>query len=201
MDISLEKVDIIRDRTGVSYKEAKEALEAANGNVVDALINIEEAGDKKWTETISVRGNEAVDKLKGIVKSGNVNRIRVKKDEYVILDIPVTAGAISAVVIPQLTAIGTAVALLSKCTIEVERPNKQTINVTEAITNTADDIASKIKNVADDLKNMKANMTGHGTDMDDAVDTFSADNMEDYTFKTDDYTDASNVNVDDTFKQ
>lgn len=201
MDISLEKVDIIRDRTGVSYKEAKEALEAANGNVVDALINIEEAGDKKWTETISVRGNEAVDKLKGIVKSGNVNRIRVKKDEYVILDIPVTAGAISAVVVPQLTAIGTAVALLSKCTIEVERPNKQTINVTEAITNTADDIASKIKNVADDLKNMKANMTGHGTDMDDAVDTFSADNMEDYTFKTDDYTDASNVNVDDTFKQ
>ena len=82
MDISLEKVDIIRDRTGVTYKEAKEALEAANGNVVDALINIEEAGDKRWTETISVKGSEAVEKLKGIVKSGNVNRIRVKKDDY-----------------------------------------------------------------------------------------------------------------------
>ncbi|MDD3705948.1 MAG: DUF4342 domain-containing protein [Clostridiaceae bacterium] len=149
MDISLEKVDIIRDRTGVTYKEAKEALEAANGNVVDALINIEEAGDKRWTETISVKGNEAVEKLKGIVKSGNVNRIRVKKDDYVILDIPVTAGAISAVVIPQLTAIGTAVALLSKCIIEVERPNKQTINVSEAITNTADDLANKMKSVVD----------------------------------------------------
>lgn len=201
MDISLEKVDIIRDRTGVSYKEAKDALEAANGNVVDALINIEDAGDKRWTETISVKGNEAVDKLKGIVRSGNVNRIRVKKDDYVILDIPVTAGAISAVAIPQLTAIGTAVALLSKCTIEVERPNKQTINVTEAITNTADDIANKIKNVTGDFRNNKAGVTGQNTTLADAVDTFGAENMENYTFKTNDYTDASNVNVDDTFTQ
>ncbi|MHB1391638.1 MAG: DUF4342 domain-containing protein [Clostridia bacterium] len=201
MDISLEKVDIIRDRTGVSYKEANDALAAANGNVVDALINIEEAGDKRWTETISVKGNEAVDKLKGIVKSGNVNRIRVKKDDYVILDIPVTAGAISAVAIPQLTAIGAAVALLSRCTIEVERPNKQTINVTEAITNTADDIANKIKNAAGDLKNMKSGTTGQQTTVADNVDTFGADNMDNYTFKTDDYTDATNVNVDDTFTQ
>ncbi len=148
MDISLEKIDIIRDRTGVSYKEAKDALEAAGGNVVDALINIEETGNKKWTEAMSVKGTEAVDKIKNIVKSGNVNRIRIKRDEYVILDIPVTAGALSAVVVPQLTAIGTAIALMSKCTIEVERPNKETINVNNMIANTADDIASKLKNAA-----------------------------------------------------
>ena len=188
MDISLEKVDIIRDRTGVTYKEAKDALEAAEGNVVDALISIEEAGDRRWTETISVKGSEAVDRLKGIVRSGNVNRIRVKKDDFVILDIPVTAGAISAVAIPQFTAIGTAVALLSKCTIEVERPNKQAINVSEAITNTADDIASKIKNAASDLKNMKSSVTSHNTIMDDAIDTFE---------------DESNikVNINDKYKQ
>lgn len=194
MDISLEKVDIIRDRTGVSYKEAKEALEAADGNVVDALINIESAGDKRWTETISVKGSEAVDKLKHVVKSGNVNRIRVKKDDYVILDIPVTAGAISAVVVPQITAIGTAVALLSKCTIEVERPNKETINVTEALANTADDIANK-------FRNSKTGSTGADPTMTDAIDTFGTDNMNSYTFKSDDYTDAAKVNVDDTFTQ
>lgn len=201
MDISLEKVDIIRDRTGVSYKEAKDALTAANGNVVDALIDIEEAGDKRWTETISVKGSEAVDKLKGIVRSGNVNRIRVKKDEYIILDIPVTAGAISAVVIPQLTAIGTAVALLSKCTIEVERPNKQTINVTEAITNTADDIANKIKNVTGDLKNMKSGMTGNKTGLADAVDTFYGNNTEEYAFENTNFQNISNASAEDKFKQ
>lgn len=170
MDITLEKIDIIRDRTGVSYKEAKDALEAAGGNVVDALINIEEAGNKKWTETISVKGNEAVEKVKNIVKSGNVNRIRIKKDEYVILDIPVTAGALSAVVVPQVTAIGTAIALMSKCTIEVERPNKETINVNNMIANTADDIANKIKNVAGNKENA---VTGQTTTLADKVEAYA----------------------------
>ncbi|MDF2524688.1 MAG: ubiquitin-associated- protein [Clostridiales bacterium] len=162
MDITLEKIDIIRDRTGVSYKEAKEALEAAEGNVVDALINIEAEGNKKWTDTvsesISVKGSEAMDKLKAILSAGNVSRIKVKKDDYVILDIPVTAGAIGALAIPLYTAVGAAVALLAKCTIEVERPNKEVITINEVITNTADDIASKIKNVAGDIKKATGNM-------------------------------------------
>ena len=42
MEITLEKIELVKDRTGVSYKEAKAALEAADGSVVDAIINIEE---------------------------------------------------------------------------------------------------------------------------------------------------------------
>ena len=34
MEITLEKIELVKDRTGVSYKEAKEALEFAGGNVV-----------------------------------------------------------------------------------------------------------------------------------------------------------------------
>lgn len=156
MDITLEKVDIIRDRTGVTYKEAKEALEAAHGNVVDALISIENDSKHRWTEAVTVKGSEAVEKVKNIVRSGNVNRIRIKKDETTLLDIPVTAGAISAVVIPQLTAIGTAVALLSKCTIEVDRPNKQPIKVNDMVSNiiseTTGDVANKLQNISNDMK-------------------------------------------------
>lgn len=40
------------------------------------------------------------------------------------MEIPVTAGAISAVIIPQLTLVGAAVALLANCTIEVEKHDK-----------------------------------------------------------------------------
>jgi hypothetical protein len=176
MDISLEKIDIIRDRTGVSYKEAKDALEAASGDVVDALISIEDAGSKKWaetvTESISVKGTEAMDKLKAILNAGNVSRIKVKKDDYIILDIPVTAGAIGALAIPIFTAVGASVALLTKCTIEVERPDKEVMIINDMITNTADDIASKIKNVAGDIKKATNNMH------------FREDNLEDSTYQT-----------------
>lgn len=154
MDITLEKIDIIKDRTGVTYKEARDALTAANGNVIDALINIEESGNKKWTETMSVKGNEVMDKLKVILKSGNVNRIKIKKDNNLILDIPVTGGALSAVVLPKITALGAAIALMSKCTIEVERQNKDVINVNSVINDAVGSFADKVKNIAEDVKNM-----------------------------------------------
>ena len=50
MEITLEKIELVKDRTGVTYAEAKAALEEADGSVVDAIIAIEEtvnAGDKK----------------------------------------------------------------------------------------------------------------------------------------------------------
>ena len=42
MDITLEKVDQVRERTGVSYAEAKNALEISNGDVLNAIILLEE---------------------------------------------------------------------------------------------------------------------------------------------------------------
>ncbi|ADL68722.1 DUF4342 domain-containing protein [Thermoanaerobacterium thermosaccharolyticum] len=124
MENDLEKIDQIVARAGVSYKEAKEALEKSNGDVVDALIYLEE-NKKKWTENLSVAGSEVVDKIKEIVKKGNVTKIRIKKDDNVILEIPVTAGAISAIIVPQLTIVGAALAFFTNCTIEIERPNKE----------------------------------------------------------------------------
>ena len=50
MEVTLEKIDMIKERTKVSYKEAKEALEKCNGNIVDALIYIENEKRKKKEE-------------------------------------------------------------------------------------------------------------------------------------------------------
>jgi len=160
MEITLEKIDLVKERTGVTYKQAKEALEAANGDVVDAIIAIEEesegcccCGDgESWTENISARGTEVMDKVKDLIKTGNVNRIRIKKDDLVIMDIPVTAGAVGVALIPQLAAIGAAVALVTKCTIEVERPEKETINVNNVIATKTEEMTDKFKHKVEDIK-------------------------------------------------
>ena len=160
MEITLEKMDLVKERTGVSYKEAKEALEAANGDVVDAIIALEEGegccGSKEggnWTEFMSTKGTEVIDKVKELVKTGNVTRIRIKKDDLVILDLPVTAGAVGMALIGvQLTAIAAVVALITKCTIEVQRPDKATINVSDMINNKTEEMTEKFKNKVEDIK-------------------------------------------------
>ena len=60
MEITLEKIELVKDRTGVTYKEAKEALEGADGNVVDAIIAIEETIDQKSSKKIGSQGEDLI---------------------------------------------------------------------------------------------------------------------------------------------
>ena len=63
MEIKLEDLDQVRERTGVSYAEAKMALEEADGNVVDAIVALEEK-NAKTTEKNSEVAKEIVEKIK-----------------------------------------------------------------------------------------------------------------------------------------
>ena len=44
MEITLEMVERLKNKADVSYKQAKEALEYSGGNLLDALIYLEEKG-------------------------------------------------------------------------------------------------------------------------------------------------------------
>ena len=98
MDITLEKVDKVRERTGVSYSKAKEALEVSNGDVLEAIIFLEkqskDEGQYKKTETIE----ELKIWLKDLINKGNVTRIKVSKDGKKIVDVPVNAGIAAGVI-------------------------------------------------------------------------------------------------------
>lgn len=92
MEITLEAVDQIKERTGVSYAEAKEALIKSDGNVVDAIIALEEASKSED------RAEAIIEKIKQAFKAGNLTKIQMKKDDKVILTIPVNVGIVGGVV-------------------------------------------------------------------------------------------------------
>ncbi len=92
MEITLEAVDQIKERTGVSYAEAKEALVKSDGNVVDAIIALEEASKSED------RAEAIIEKIKQAFKAGNLTKIQMKKDDKVILTIPVNVGIVGGVV-------------------------------------------------------------------------------------------------------
>lgn len=120
-EITLEKIDLLRERTGVTYREAKEVLQRTGGNIIDALVDLEAAKPAGWTEEFSIKSGEVMDKVKELIREGNVTKIRVKHDDKVLVEIPVTLGAISAVFLPQLAALGVLVAVFKRCTLEVVR--------------------------------------------------------------------------------
>jgi len=75
-------------------------------------------------EEFKVNGEELLKKVKGLVEEGNVRRITIKnKDGKSLIEIPLTVGVIGAVLAPTLAAVGAIAALVTECTITVEREN------------------------------------------------------------------------------
>jgi len=76
----------------------------------------------KSVENFSVSSDELVKKVKGLLHEGNVRRIIVRDDEgHVLLELPVTAGLVGALLAPWLAAVGAIAALVTRCNISVER--------------------------------------------------------------------------------
>lgn len=126
MDITLEKVDLLRARSGVSYREAREVLTQTEGNVIEALVLLEDRkGQWKqdlhtWREEVSVKGTEITGKIKEIMHQGNISKITVKQNGRKILEIPVVLGAIGGLLLPELAVLGVLGALFKQYTIELE---------------------------------------------------------------------------------
>jgi len=77
---------------------------------------------KVLREEFSVSSDDLVKKVKDLLHEGNVNRIIVKDEQgRVLFEVPAAAGVIGAVLAPWLAALGAVAALVTRCTIAVER--------------------------------------------------------------------------------
>lgn len=80
------------------------------------------------TEEFKVKGDELLAKVKQLINEGNVRKIIIKnKDGKTVVELPLTVGVVGAVFAPVLAAVGAIAALLTECTLVVERdgPKKE----------------------------------------------------------------------------
>lgn len=80
------------------------------------------ANEEQKKEEFKVSGEELLAKVKELINEGNIRQITIKdKEGNTIMSIPLTFGVVGAVIAPVLAAVGSAAALLTECTIAVER--------------------------------------------------------------------------------
>lgn len=78
--------------------------------------------EKFRTEEFRVDGEELLAKVKNLIQEGNIRRVIIKdKDGKTVFEIPLTFGVVSALIAPQLAAIGAIAALLTEATVVVEK--------------------------------------------------------------------------------
>ena len=136
----LEKIDALRDRLHVTYAQAKEALDAANGDLTQALIRLEkqvpaegepqakkqekEESEKEESENF-VRN--VIEQIKAVIQEGNVTKVRLKNGEKVLIEIPATVGVVGIGVLLfsplmlAVTALGAVAAFSKEMVLEIEK--------------------------------------------------------------------------------
>jgi len=72
-------------------------------------------------QTFKVKGDDLLKSVKQILHEGNVRRIVIKQGSKTVVEFPMTVGVVGALAAPALAAVGAVAALLTDCTIEVER--------------------------------------------------------------------------------
>lgn len=77
---------------------------------------------KSGEETFKVKGENLLTQVKKLIQEGNVRKITIKdKKGNVLINIPLTIGIVGAVLAPVLAAVGAIAALVTECTLSVER--------------------------------------------------------------------------------
>ena len=73
-------------------------------------------------EEFKLSGDAIIEKIKSIVKEGNARKIIIKNENgETVAEFPLTVGAVGALLVPILAAVGAIAALLTKCTLVVEK--------------------------------------------------------------------------------
>lgn len=79
----------------------------------------------KRTEEFKVSGEDLLKRVKNLINEGNVRKITVKsKEGKSIVELPLTVGVVGVALAPVLAAVGAIAALVTECTIVVERDDE-----------------------------------------------------------------------------
>ena len=77
------------------------------------------------SERFTVSGSDLAQKVKGLIRQGNIRRVRLIHDERALIDIPLTVGApavaVTILAAPVLAAVVAIAGMVTECTIEVEK--------------------------------------------------------------------------------
>lgn len=128
MSEELEKIDILRKRFNVGYREAKEAIESAGGDLVQALLLLEDRSRGPVGE-IGERASEMWGQVKDVWERAQGTRLRIKDGERTVFEVPATMGALGVLgalassELAVLGALGAVAGMAKKFTFEMETPD------------------------------------------------------------------------------
>lgn len=163
---NLQKIDDILKRTNTDYSTAKKALDEANGDVLEAIILIEsQYKNQQHAKSVSGKGEQVLNQLKDILAKGNATKLTIKKNNEVIVNVPITAGLIGAWIAPFLSAAGITAALLTQCSVEITQADGKIVDLGQKLDDGIDAVKDAMQDVKKGASNIKEDIINSSNQM------------------------------------
>ncbi len=149
---TIEDIELIRRKSGISYQEAVALLDYHNGNVARALVDLERNGRIKPES--AQRPPERPRRNKGGFSSFMTRlyqcRLKVKKGEIIILNLSLLFSLVALLISPHLVLMGLVLCLILGYHIGVEKrdPAFATENLERMVKNAAQNVKSSVGDIA-----------------------------------------------------
>jgi len=104
--------------------EHEETEEQAEVEVdgVEVEVEVETETGEERSEEYEVRGEDLLSRIKELVREGNIRRITIRSEQgNTLIEIPLAIGVVGAMLLPVWASVGALAALVTNCTIAVER--------------------------------------------------------------------------------
>lgn len=165
-NVSIGKIEELKKRAKVSYKEAKQILEKHNGDIVEALIELEQK-KKTFERTRSDESNKSKEsegftlKLKKLFIKGNRTKLLITKEKETIANIPVNYAIIFLVFAFHLSLFTLLLVFVTGCKTAIKKAEGDILDIDDVIINLSAD--------EDDIDNTAGN-TGENRNGSDNTD-------------------------------
>lgn len=178
--ITIEAIDQVMERVpGATYAQVKEALLKCDGDVVDAIILLqdnstgtEEKKDKKSFEEVFGKDSDKIkEEITELIRKSNVIRIVIEKNGKIIMNIPISVGVVGVVFAPILSLIGLSASVLAKYKIKIENEDEgTTVDLGEFSEEKLNIIKDMVSSAAKDVKQAVDKKNKNTEDKNESID-------------------------------
>lgn len=158
---TIEDIELIRKKSGISYQEAVALLDYHNGNVARALIDLERNGriknDAAQKTTAKDAGHQGKNGLTNFFSKLYQFRLKIKKENIIIANISLLFALVALLVSPHLVLIA-AIAILVlgyKVSFNKKDADFAAANLEKMVRNAADNVKSTVSDFAKGFEDNK----------------------------------------------
>lgn len=157
---TIEDIELIRRKSGISYQEAVALLDYHNGNVARALVDLErngrikpEAEQKKREHKESSHLHESKSGIMKALSKLYRFRIKVKKDHIPILNLSLLFSLIALLISPHLVLIGIILMLILGYKVSFSKNDKDftSANLEKMVRNAAQNVKDSVSSMAQEF--------------------------------------------------